>query len=151
MRSIRTFLIVFLISGCAGYVASVIAGESIAVITQSSNSISSLTTEDLKRIYLRKNLLDSNGNRWIPLNLPINNEVRRVFSLALFKSLPEEQEQYWNEQYFQGISPPEVLASEEAVVRFVTITPGSIGYVNRRSADNRVKILKIIPYQEKNN
>ena len=118
--------------------------ETLAVITDKNNPLNTLSFDDLKRIYLRKTLLAANGIRWLPLNLPVENEFRRGFSLALFEQLPEDQEQYWNEQYFQGISPPEVLVSEEAVLRFVVITPGSIGYVRKSVVDGRVKILKTI-------
>ena len=120
------------------------AGPALAIITQNSNPLQSLSLDALKQVYLRKSLLDPNGIRWIPLNLPVDHELRQVFSLALFSKLPEDQDQYWNELYFQGINPPEVLASEEAVLRFVVITPGAIGYIHKQNADGRVKILAII-------
>jgi len=123
-------------------------GESIAVISQRTSSINSLSIETLKLVYLRKLLLDSNGHRWIPINLASSHELRQSFSLLLFQKLPEEQEEYWNEQYFQGISPPTVLASEEAVLRFVAITPGAIGYVRLGLVDDRVNVLKVLPLPE---
>ena len=48
---------------------------------------------------------------------------------------------YWNTQYFQGVSPPYVLASEDAVLEFVATTPGSIGYVSTRALNGGVKVL----------
>jgi hypothetical protein len=95
-------------------------------------------------------MLASDGSRWIPLNLPSTHELRRAFSISLFKKLPEEQESYWNEQYFQGLTPPQVLASEEAVLRFVAITPGALGYVQKHSVDDRVKVLQIISIADLN-
>jgi ABC-type phosphate transport system substrate-binding protein len=150
MRSIRIRLLIFFIPLFMGYFTPAFADESLAIITQKTSPLKNLSSEDLKRIYLRKSLLDANGNRWIPLNLPVNHVLRLSFSLALFNTTPEEQEQYWNEQYFQGVTPPEVLASEEAVLRFVAITPGAIGYVYKRSVDNRVKVLTLISAQENN-
>ncbi|MEI6333664.1 MAG: hypothetical protein WCS87_03840 [Methylococcaceae bacterium] len=123
---------------------SALAVEPIAVITTVSNSMDTLSLDALNLIYLRKSQMDSEGNRWIPLNLPVTDPLRRSFSLALFAMLPEEQEDYWNVQYFNGISPPKVMASEEAVVRFVASTPGSIGYVRKQKVDNRVKVLLLI-------
>lgn len=120
------------------------ADESLAIVTHRANVLKSVSFETLKQVFLRKRLLDDNGNRWIPLNLPISDELRRDFSLVLFNKLPEDQEDYWNEQYFHGINPPQVLASEEAVLRFVEITPGAIGYVHKRNVDERVKILTIL-------
>jgi hypothetical protein len=124
-----------------GFALPAIADESLAIVTQRSSPVKSVSLETLKQVFLRKSLLDTNGNRWIPLNLPITDELRQDFSLVLFNKLPEDQEDYWNEQYFHGINPPQVLASEEAVLRFVEITPGAIGYVHKRNVDERVKIL----------
>ena len=122
--------------------------ETLAIVTQKSSKLQNLSLETLKEVYLRKRLLDGSGIRWIPLNLPVDHELRQGFSFELFKKLPEDLEEYWNEQYFHGMNPPEVLASEEAVLRFVVITPGAVGYVRKRNADARVKILKVISVPE---
>jgi ABC-type phosphate transport system substrate-binding protein len=120
------------------------AAEPLAVITAATNPLDTLSLDTLKLIYLRKSQMDTEGNRWIPLNLSVTDPLRRSFSLALFSVLPEEQDDYWNVQYFNGISPPKVMASEEAILRFVASTTGSIGYVHKRKADSRVKVLLLI-------
>lgn len=144
MHGIRLFFLGIFIPLIMECVNPVYASEDIAVITQHSSPMARIPFGELKQVYLRKSLLDSHGNRWIPVNLPPDHELRQRFSLALFNASPGDQEQYWNEQYFQGISPPEVLSSEEAIVRFVAITPGAIGYVHKGSVDARVKILALI-------
>ena len=120
------------------------AAEPLAVISAAANPLDTLSLDDLKLIYLRKSQMDSEGNRWIPLNLPVTDPIRRSFSLTLFSILPEEQQDYWNVQYFNGITPPKVMASEEAVLRFVASTTGSIGYIRKQKVDNRVKVLLLI-------
>jgi len=117
------------------------ADEPLAVIISTSNPLDKLSLADLKLIYQRKSQIDAEGNRWIPLNLTVNDPLRRSFSLSLFSMLPEEQDDYWNIQYFNGISPPKVLASEEAILRFVASTTGAIGYIRQQKADSRVKVL----------
>ncbi|TAN68156.1 MAG: hypothetical protein EPN17_09710 [Methylobacter sp.] len=113
-------------------------------MTATSNPQDTLSFDSLKLIYQRKSQMDAEGNRWIPLNLPISDPLRRGFSLALFSLLPEEQDDYWNVQYFNGISPPKVMASEEAILRFVASTTGAIGYVRKQKVDDRVKVLRLI-------
>lgn len=150
MRNWRGFI---LISGLAGWLCvppSVAAQQSLAIVTQRTSELSGIPTETLKLVYLRKLMLDGAGNRWIPLNLPSSHELRQAFSRALFHQFPEDQEVYWNEQYFQGVTPPRVLASEEAVIRFVTITPGAIGYIRQNQVDDRVKVLKLISISDDN-
>lgn len=120
------------------------AVEPLAVIIAVSNPQDTLSLDSLKLIYQRKSQMDAEGNRWIPLNLPVTDPLRRGFSLALFSLLPEEQDDFWNIQYFNGISPPKVMASEEAVLRFVASTSGAIGYVRKQKVDNRVKVLRLV-------
>lgn len=121
------------------------AAETLAVVAAPSDTHASLSLEELKLIFKRKVLVDAAGRRWVPVNLGFSDPLRRAFTQALFEELPEEQEEYWNKQYFHGTIPPEVLASEEAVLRFVALTPGAIGYVRKEKADARVKVLQTIP------
>lgn len=120
------------------------ADEPIAVVGAAGSPLEKLSVETVKLVFKRKSLMDTQGNRWVPVNLPAANPLRRVFSLAVFDALPEEMEEYWNEQYFQGVNPPEVLSSEEAVLRFVVSTPGAVGYVRASRVDPRIKILLLI-------
>jgi len=122
-----------------------ILAEPIVVVTAANSQLPKLTLENLKLIYLRKIQIDDQGNRWIPINLPIAHPLRHIFSLALFSMLPEDQEDYWNGQYFHGITPPPVMSSEEAVLRFISSTPGAIGYVRQDHVDSRVKIRLTLP------
>lgn len=100
-----------------------------------------MSIKRLENIFLRKTLLNGSGTRWIPLNLSPEHPVRQAFSQSLLKKRPEELESYWNEQYFQGITPPYVVASEEAMLRFVTSTPGAIGYILPCHLDARVQVV----------
>lgn len=119
----------------------------IAVVTAANHPQDQLPLAAIKLIFKRKVEIDPAGNRWIPINLPVQDPIRRAFCLALFDQLPEDMEAYWNEQYFQGIAPPQVLGSEEAVIRFVAATPGAIGYIDRHSVDDRVKVLHTVLIQ----
>jgi ABC-type phosphate transport system substrate-binding protein len=104
-----------------------------------------LSREELDRIYRRKKLFWESGARIIPVNLPATHPLRRSFSRLVFGALPEDMEAYWNAQYFHGISPPYVLASEEAVLQFIATTPGAIGYVNATAVNGHVQVLLYLP------
>lgn len=146
MRYFAAFIIVC----CTSFAEVSIADDMLLIVTHRNNPLKTISFETLKQVFLRKTLLDSNGNRWIPLNLPVSHDLRRDFYLALFNKSPEDLEEYWNEQYFHGINPPEVLASEEAVLRFIEKTPGAIGYLSKGIADERVKVLTILPVPKHN-
>jgi hypothetical protein len=103
-----------------------------------------LKKDDLELVFKRKKLFWNDGTKAQPVNLPASHPLRRSFSLAVLGHMPEEMEKYWNDMYFHGVSPPHVLTSTEAVLRFVAETPGAVGYVPLCSADSRVSIALVI-------
>ena len=90
-------------------------------------------------IFWRKKLYWGSGRRIEPVNLLPENALRRRFSQSILDSLPEDQVEYWNALYFHGTTPPHVVRSQEAMLRYVAETPGSIGYVDACQVDARVK------------
>ena len=102
--------------------------------------------QELTLIFKRKKLIWDDGNRLQPVNLPSDHPWRRLFSLRVMKSLPEAQAQYWNSMYYHGIYPPHVVASGEAMLRYVSETRGALGYIGACDVDARVKpVLWLLP------
>lgn len=110
-------------------VAVAAAGEPIAVIVSSPHAETRLDLADLALIYQRKRLYWPDGQRIQPVNLAAQDTLRLAFSRAVLGADPAALDSYWNEQYFHGVRPPYVVASSEAMQRFVADTPGAIGYV----------------------
>lgn len=98
----------------------------------------------LSQIYRRKQIYTPEGERWLPVNLPVDHPLRRRFSRAVLGTTPELLDAYWNEQYFQGVLPPHVLGSEEAVLRFVASTPHAVGYVSACHGGERLRTVLMI-------
>lgn len=119
------------------------ADEVMAVIVAQGHG-KALKKEDLALVFKRKKLFWNDGSKMQPVNLPASNPLRRAFSQAVLGATPEELEQYWNDRYFHGVSPPFVLGSEEAVLRFVAETPGAVGYISLCGADSRVAVALVI-------
>lgn len=117
--------------------------QMIAVVISQDQSIGALkfSTNELGLIYWRKQLFWPGGKRIKPVNLSAEHALRKQFSLTVLGSLPNKQTDYWNGLYFDGISPPYSVNSEEAVLRYVMQTDGAIGYVNACKIDKRVKPL----------
>lgn len=120
-------------------------GVRLVVIMAAQDPHPALSEAQVSSIFRRKMLIDESGIPYVPVNLPATNPLRRIFSLALFKQTPEEMEAFWNEQYFQGTSPPFVLASTTAMLRFVATTTGAIGYVLECQLDASVKVVLRLP------
>jgi ABC-type phosphate transport system substrate-binding protein len=113
----------------------------IAVIMAEGSAASSMSSEKLALIFKRKRNFWDNGDRIQPVNLPPAHPLRRAFSQQVLGRSPEELDDYWRDMYFHGVLPPFVLASEEAVMRFVATTPGAIGYVSACTPDRRVAVV----------
>jgi len=138
---IRTFSAIMLAFACLLTQPISLAAEKavIAVIVASDAPVKSISLPELKLIYWRKKTYWANGQRMHPVNLPSDHALRLQFSSSILGSLPSTQSDYWNGLYFHGISPPHVVYSDEAVIRYVQETTGSIGYVDACKADPRVK------------
>jgi ABC-type phosphate transport system substrate-binding protein len=113
----------------------------IAIVVANEQAGKSISMPELKLIYWRKKDYWANGRHIHPVNLPADNPLRMRFSNKVLGSLPSTQTDYWNEVYFHGVSPPYVVNSEEAVLRYVAETAGAIGYINVCNVDNRVKAI----------
>lgn len=136
---------------CLAAPSAIYAAEKpvIAVIAANDHPIKSISLAELKLIYWRKKTYWANGQRIHPVNLPSDNVLRLQFSSSLLGSLPSAQNDYWNGLYFHGTSPPHVVYSDEAVIRYIQETTGSIGYVDACKLDARVKpIFWIMPNGE---
>ena len=130
----KVFMFLGVLAACcslAGKSLPARAGESkIAVIaSRRDKGTLAISPSMLRDIYLKKTFLDQQGHAYIPVNLPPNNTLRRAFSRSVIEMSESRLQDYWNRQYFQGVSPPYVLGSQAAVVEFVAKTPGAIGYV----------------------
>jgi hypothetical protein len=110
----------------------------IAVIMADGSTEPFLSMQKLALIFRRKQTFWGNGQRIQPVNLPPAHPLRRAFSQQVFARSPEDLDDYWRDMYFHGVLPPFVLASEEAVIRFVAATPGAVGYVSPCVLDHRV-------------
>lgn len=116
------------------------ADSRVAVIAAAGTPMPTIGADDLAALFRRKKLF-LGGQKAEPINLPAQHPLRRHFSQQVLHRTPEELEDYWREMYFNGVNPPFVLASEEAVIRFVAGTPGAVGYVSQCAVDRRVVVV----------
>ncbi|HSI96608.1 MAG: hypothetical protein ACAH09_08640 [Methylophilaceae bacterium] len=115
------------------------ADEPLAVVVPRNFSGREPGVQELALIFKRKKLAWDDGTPIQAVNLPSDHPARRHFSQRILKSAPEAQAQYWNAMYFHGVFPPHVVASPEAMLRYVAETSGAIGYVPGCKLDVRVK------------
>jgi hypothetical protein len=103
--------------------------ESIAVVVGVASPIRQVTVDTLRELYLRRQRLWSNGERAIPVNLPADDPLRVAFSRRVLGRRPGDLEPYWLRLYREGVQPPLVLQTSQAVCAYVAVEPAAIGYV----------------------
>ncbi len=142
MIPMRKLLLILLTTSLllTGVVTSASA-EVLAVIAPHSHTAKQIDANELALIFWRKKLYWADGKHIQAVNYSASHTLRLQFSQAILKSMPETQTNYWNGLYFHGVSPPHVVDSQEAMLRFVADTTGAIGYVSVCKLDNRVKTL----------
>ena len=139
--SLRLFALVVCAVLFAGLDEARAGSLNIVVITSPQTPRIVFDRYTLRNVFLRKIFVDKDGQRLIPVNLPAGSPLREVFVQEVTRLPDAQQDDYWNRQYFQGVSPPYVLASQQAVVRFVAATPGAIGYVASCYVDASVRVV----------
>ena len=127
----------------AFWLAAIPAGAAeeleLAVIVHPSRA-AALTTETVKRIYLKRQRFWDDGHPIVAINQEVATPAREAFTRLVFAAEAARLPAYWNEQYFHGVMPPILLGSEEAVVRYVASRPDAIGYVDARHVDASVAV-----------
>lgn len=104
-----------------------------------------LTRADVRAIYLKRRLLWGDGQPIIPINREAGSEARERFSEKIFGQDSRRLATYWNQRYFEaGEFPPATLASDEAVVRFVSENANAVGYVTTQSVSDAVAVLLVL-------
>ena len=120
--------------------------DSIAVVIGTKSDIGDVTLDTLRELYLRRRRVWPDGSRVIPVNLPVDSDVRQRFSKRVLGRLPQDLSSYWDRLYFDGIQPPVVLRTPEAVCAYVATEPKAIGYLPTKDVDTRTcRVLLTLP------
>lgn len=125
-------------------------GPPIAVVVGRSSDLRGVTVDDLREIYLRRRRVWPNGRRVIPVNLPPDHPLRDRFSRRVLGRATRDLVGYWNRRYLEGVQPPLVLKTPQAVCAYLAVEPDAIGYVPRAEADEAgCRVLLTLPDAER--
>lgn len=124
-----------------------LAGQAqrLLIVTSPQIPAHKLSIAELSDIYIMKKQNWSNGIRIVPVNREVTSEEREKFSKDVFNLSPQQMADYWNRLRFQGKLPPSVQTSDEAVLNFVRVIPGAIGYVRADHLPKDVKVILELP------
>jgi ABC-type phosphate transport system substrate-binding protein len=122
------------------------AWAELAVIVAPSVNIDSINAEQLERLYLNRADRFAGGVPLQPLDQRSGSEQRTTFVTRVLGMSETELSEYWSRRMFSGKGhPPRTMENDETVIERVIADPGSIGYIDGDSVDDRVKVLLRIP------
>jgi len=118
---------------------------SIKIIVNNSNSIDSLSTLQITKLFLKEITQWEDGTTVKPIDQVGESDTRRKFSKEILGKKVESVIHYWHRKIFagKGVSPPEKEADIE-VIQYVKENPGAIGYVGKNTETEGVKVVQII-------
>jgi len=140
MNLLRAFSLGLALLGAG---ASTTAAEGFQVIVNMANPVSSLSKDQLSRIFLRKTVKWDNGVAVLPVDQDQSSAVRAAFSKAVLGRPVSAVASYWQQQIFAGKDlPPAEKAGDAAVIAFVRTNAGAVGYVGSTPPAD-VKVLSV--------
>ena len=116
------------------------AAQYAVVVKSGSDITSTLSKQQLKKIYLMKKHFIGEM-KVIPVNLPSSSALREEFNAKVLKMNNNRLNRYWTKQHFQGVHPPLVQPSTQAVKKFVQNVQGAIGYIPKEQLDDTLEVL----------
>lgn len=138
------FCLLFLISLWASS-----ASGQVAVIANPSVPVDTITNSELLDFYTRDIRFWNNKKPVIVFDLKPRGEVKEIFYDFLGKST-SRMKSVWMKKMLSGEGdPPEALDTETDMLKKVSSTPGSIGFVKQSIVNQSVKILTIIESRTK--
>ncbi len=122
------------------------AHAEIALIAHPGNAEKSLTSEQVKQIFLGKTGNFPAGNKVVPVDQKDGDSLKNEFYTKVIQKDPSEIKAYWSKLVFAGKgTPPSVLNGDDEVKAWVAKNPDGLGYINKKLVDGSVKVLLTIP------
>ena len=141
MKPLRVCAVaVFLILASANVWAQ---AKSYKVIVNPSNPISSMSREDVSRIFLKKTTKFPDGRGASPVDLSVNSSTRENFSKDVHGKPASAVEAYWQQLIFSGRDVPPAQKSESGALDFVRSNENGIGYVSAGADTAGVKVISV--------
>ena len=112
------------------FTGSEAAAQDFQVVVNAANGASSISKDELSKIFLKKSTQWPGGAAAVAVDLKAADATREAFSQAVHGRGTSAIASYWQQQIFAGKDvPPEEKGSPADVIAFVAANPGAVGYV----------------------
>lgn len=137
MHKLMTMLIAI-----SGFSFCTLSFAEVAVIVHPSSGVTSMTDDDVARIFLGKSNSFPGGAQAVPVNQDEGSSVRDKFNEAVCKKNASQYKAYWSQLVFTGKgTPPKDAGKDAAIKALIAANPNMIGYVDGSAVDSSVKVV----------
>ncbi len=118
----------------------IFAGD-VVVIGNPSVTTSTLSKQEIIQIFLGKKKRWDGGGK-VVFAIQEDSQIHKLFLKEYIRKTPSQYANYWKTQIFSGEGkPPKSLGDDAKMIKFVTETPGAVGYVSPGADLNKVKTI----------
>ena len=140
LSQIRWLVALLGLVGCG----SAARAQDVMLVANLDLHISQISVADVRAIFTGAKTRFADGSRAVPVTLK-GGPAHEVFLKNYLNENSDEFRAQWRKEVFTGQGAmPKALDSEAALIDYVAITPGALGYVSRISRNDRVKTLTVI-------
>jgi hypothetical protein len=118
-------------------------GGGYKIVVNASNPVSSMTRDEVSRIFLKKSTKFPDGRSVSPVDLPVSSPIRESFSNGILGKPASAVDAYWQQQIFSGRDIPPPQKSEGAALNFVRSNGNGIAYVSAGADTRGVKVINV--------
>lgn len=114
----------------------------VVVITNPTAGVTSLSQDDVSRIFLAKTKTLPNDKPVVPVNQNDGSPVRAAFEDKVLKKTPSQVNAYWTQLIFTGKgTPPKDVGADAEVKKLVAENPNIVGYIDSGAVDASVTVV----------
>jgi ABC-type phosphate transport system substrate-binding protein len=122
--------------------AATAARADVVVVVSAKSPIAALSPAEIADVFLGRLTRLPDGTTAVPIDQTEGSPRRAEVYSTLARMSPVQLKAYWSKLIFTGRGrPPRAVGGDEEVLRAVRLNPAAIGYVDRRLADDSVRII----------
>jgi len=123
-------------------IGPVLGFAELVVIANPQMPVTSLSQEEISRIFLGKRQFLANGAKVIPVDQAPGETSRTKFYSDVIRKTDVEMKSYWSRVIFTGQgNPPQQESNDKAVKDLVAKNNDYLGYIDGKYADESIKIV----------
>lgn len=121
---------------------AVSAYADVVVVVSAKSALTSLTAEQVTKIFLGKTNTFPSGENAVPIDHIEGSPIRNEFYARIVHKTPSQISSYWTKIIYTGDGyPPRQVDSDAVIRKVVANNPNAIGYIDKISVDGSVRVI----------